>query len=41
MKMARNLVAQVGKAGGEFELVEREMPQPGVGEVRIKVEDLL
>jgi D-arabinose 1-dehydrogenase-like Zn-dependent alcohol dehydrogenase len=36
--MAKNLVAQVGKAGGEFELVEREMPQPGVGEVRIKVE---
>lgn len=36
--MAKNLVAQVGKAGGEFELVEREMAQPGVGEVRIKVE---
>jgi hypothetical protein len=30
-KMAKNLVAQVGKAGGEFELVEREMPQPGGG----------
>lgn len=36
--MAKNLAAQVGKAGGEFELVEREMPQPGAGEVRIKVE---
>lgn len=36
--MARNLVAQVGKPGGEFELVEREIPQPGAGEVRIKVE---
>jgi len=36
--MAKNLVAQVGKAGGEFELVEREMVQPGVGEVRIKVQ---
>ena len=36
--MAKNLVAQVGKAGGEFELVEREMPQPGIGEVRIKVQ---
>jgi D-arabinose 1-dehydrogenase-like Zn-dependent alcohol dehydrogenase len=36
-QMAKNLVAQVGKAGGEFELVEREMPQPGAGEVRIKV----
>jgi D-arabinose 1-dehydrogenase-like Zn-dependent alcohol dehydrogenase len=37
-KMAKNLVAQVGKAGGEFELVEREVPQPGGGEVRIKVQ---
>src|ERR1700722_9792026 len=36
--MAKNLVAQVGKAGGEFELVEREMPVPGAGEVRIKVQ---
>jgi D-arabinose 1-dehydrogenase-like Zn-dependent alcohol dehydrogenase len=35
--MAKNLVAQVGKAGGEFELVEREMPVPGAGEIRIKV----
>src|ERR1700676_4291921 len=35
--MAKNLVAQVGKAGGEFELVEREMTAPAVGEVRIKV----
>jgi D-arabinose 1-dehydrogenase-like Zn-dependent alcohol dehydrogenase len=37
-QMAKNLVAQVGKAGGEFELVEREMPQPGAGEVRMKVQ---
>ncbi len=36
--MAKNLVAQIGKAGGEFEFVEREMPQPGAGEVRIKVQ---
>jgi alcohol dehydrogenase len=36
--MAKNLVAQVGKAGGEFELVEREIAQPGAGEVRIKVQ---
>ena len=36
--MAKNMVAQVSKAGGEFELVEREIPQPGAGEVRIKVE---
>jgi D-arabinose 1-dehydrogenase-like Zn-dependent alcohol dehydrogenase len=35
--MAKNLVAQVGKAGGEFELVERDMPVPGAGEIRIKV----
>ena len=35
--MAKNLVAQVGKAGGDFELVEREMPVPGAGEIRIKV----
>jgi D-arabinose 1-dehydrogenase-like Zn-dependent alcohol dehydrogenase len=36
--MAKNLVAQVAKAGGEFGLLEREIPQPGAGEVRIKVE---
>src|SRR5258705_13271319 len=35
-EMAKNLVAQVGKAGGQFELVEREVPVPGAGEVRIK-----
>ena len=35
--MAKNLVAQVAKAGGEFELVEREIVAPGPGEVRIKV----
>ncbi len=33
----KNLVAQVSKAGGEFELVERDVPAPGPGEVRIKV----
>ena len=36
--MAKNLVAQVGKAQGAFELVEREIPAPAAGEVRIKVE---
>jgi len=36
--MAKNLVAQVGKAQGELELVEREIQEPGAGEVRIKVE---
>ena len=35
--MTKNLVAQVSTAKGEFELVEREIPEPGVGEVRIKV----
>src|SRR5215510_8904156 len=35
--MARNLAAQVAKAGGDFELVEREIPAPGPGEVRIQV----
>ncbi len=36
--MAKNLAVQVAKAGGEFELVEREIPQPGTGEIRIKVQ---
>jgi D-arabinose 1-dehydrogenase-like Zn-dependent alcohol dehydrogenase len=31
-------VAQISKAGGEFEIVEREIPNPGAGQVRIKVE---
>ena len=31
-------VAQIGKAGGDFELVERDIPQPGIGQVRVKVE---
>ena len=35
--MAKNLTAQVSKAGGEFELVEREISQPGPGEILIKV----
>jgi D-arabinose 1-dehydrogenase-like Zn-dependent alcohol dehydrogenase len=30
-------VAQVGSPGTEFELVERQIPQPGPGEVRVKV----
>ncbi len=30
--------AQIGKAGGEFEIVEREIPNPRSGEVRIKVQ---
>jgi len=35
--MPKNLVAQVSKPKGEFELVEREIPQPADGELRIKV----
>ena len=31
-------VAQVPKAGADFEVVERVIPTPGVGQVRIKVE---
>ena len=30
--------AQISKAGGDWELVERDIPQPGVGQVRVKVE---
>ena len=30
--------AQISKPGGEFELVEREIPEPGAGQVRVKVE---
>ena len=29
---------QVGRAGGDFEVVERPVPSPGPDEVRIKVE---
>ena len=29
---------QISKAGGEFEIVEREIPKPGPGHVRIKVQ---
>ena len=31
-------VAQIGKPGGDFELVERDIPEPGPGQVRVKVE---
>jgi len=31
-------VAQVPKGGAEFEIVEREIPKPGAGQVRIKVQ---
>jgi D-arabinose 1-dehydrogenase-like Zn-dependent alcohol dehydrogenase len=31
-------VAQISKPGGEFEIVDREIPKPGAGHVRIKVQ---
>src|SRR6204780_2123693 len=31
-------VAQISKAGGDFEIVEREIPQPGPRQVRIRVQ---
>jgi D-arabinose 1-dehydrogenase-like Zn-dependent alcohol dehydrogenase len=36
--MAQMKAAQVGKAGGPLELARRDVPEPGPGEVRIKVE---
>jgi len=30
--------AQIGKPGGDWELVERDIPKPGIGQVRVKVE---
>ena len=30
--------AQISKAGGDFELVERDIPNPAVGQVRVKVD---
>ncbi len=36
--MAKMKVAVVTKPGADFEIQEREIPQPGFGEVRIKVQ---
>ena len=30
--------AQIGKAGGDWELIERAIPEPGAGQVRVRVE---
>jgi D-arabinose 1-dehydrogenase-like Zn-dependent alcohol dehydrogenase len=35
--MTKMKVARVGRAGGAIELVEREVPQPGFGEVLVRV----
>src|SRR5215469_18038907 len=31
-------VAQISKPGADFEIIEREIPKPSVGQVRIKVQ---
>src|ERR1700739_2055535 len=31
-------VAQISRPGGDFEIVEREIPKPGAGQVLIKVQ---
>jgi D-arabinose 1-dehydrogenase-like Zn-dependent alcohol dehydrogenase len=36
--MSKMKVAQISKGGGDWELVERDIPEPGAGEVRVKVE---
>jgi alcohol dehydrogenase, propanol-preferring len=36
--MAKMRAVQVAKAGGPFEVVQREVPEPGVGQVRIAVD---
>ena len=36
--MAKMKAAQIPKAGAEFEIVEREIPDPGPGQVRIRVQ---
>src|SRR5205085_3220099 len=36
--MTKMLVVQVSQPNGPFELVERDMPEPGAGSVRLKVE---
>jgi D-arabinose 1-dehydrogenase-like Zn-dependent alcohol dehydrogenase len=37
-QMAKMKAVQVTRAGGPFELVERDIPEPGPGQVRIRVE---
>src|SRR5947199_10111390 len=36
--MARMKAAQVPKAGADFQIVERDIPEPGPGQVRIRVQ---
>ena len=37
-ELATMMVAQISKPGGNFEIVEREIPEPGSRQVRIKVQ---
>ena len=36
--MAQMTAVQIGRAGGSFEVVKREVPVPGPNQVRIKVQ---
>jgi D-arabinose 1-dehydrogenase-like Zn-dependent alcohol dehydrogenase len=36
--MAKMRALQVARAGGPLELVERDVPEPGQGEARIRIE---
>ncbi len=36
--MPKMRAAQIARPGGPFEIVEREVPQPGPGQVRVKVQ---
>src|ERR1700719_1470483 len=38
MRMSQMKVAQVSNPGADFQIVEREIPEPGAGQVRIKVQ---
>jgi D-arabinose 1-dehydrogenase-like Zn-dependent alcohol dehydrogenase len=38
MMSVKMKAAQISKPGGEWELVERDIPEPGPGQVRVKVE---
>src|SRR5215472_11564083 len=37
-ELAPMMAAQIPKPGGDFEIVKREIPEPGAGQVRIKVQ---
>ena len=39
-EVATMKIAVIPKPGADFELVEREIPEPGAGQVRIKVKGL-